>query len=301
MEASKNDLELLGDNFFSDIAYQNGKNIELRSGYKDKEMDIILKNGFFEVEMDLKTCMGKSIFCYNSTDKMDPLTEMCFPGFCGFQVECFIYNDEHFGDISKVILNAEIYDSTETTTNSSMLLRTKIPKISTEKTEDATLPYVAYLYWNDLCCFAKKKMPLSPPDLNNVGVPQPKPAAEQEPKTEIIPTKSMISKESEAQQSNANDLPSSTNATVQKELKLKKSKPIVDNKKSSIVKKSSQQLPTETSESDAKRNPKIIIKNEKELKKEVQKKKPSQMVANKKFPPFNVVKGGGRFDTVSKS
>uniref|UniRef100_A0AC35GBP8 Uncharacterized protein n=1 Tax=Panagrolaimus sp. PS1159 TaxID=55785 RepID=A0AC35GBP8_9BILA len=50
-------------------------------------MDIILKNGFLEVEMDLKTCYGKSIFCYNSTDKIDPLTDMCFPGFCGFIVE----------------------------------------------------------------------------------------------------------------------------------------------------------------------------------------------------------------------
>uniref|UniRef100_A0A914QBN7 Uncharacterized protein n=1 Tax=Panagrolaimus davidi TaxID=227884 RepID=A0A914QBN7_9BILA len=91
IEPSKNDVELLGDYYENDIAYQNGEDVKLKSVKygKGMGMDIILKNGFLEVEMDLKNCMGKSIFCYNSTDKMDLLTDMCFSGFCGFKVEGF--------------------------------------------------------------------------------------------------------------------------------------------------------------------------------------------------------------------
>uniref|UniRef100_A0AC35GQ57 Uncharacterized protein n=1 Tax=Panagrolaimus sp. PS1159 TaxID=55785 RepID=A0AC35GQ57_9BILA len=268
-EPSKNDVQLLGEYYENDIAYQSGEDVILKSKGGDKGMDIILKNGFLEVEMDLNNCVGKSIFCYNSTDKLDLLNEMCFPGFCGFIVEGFngrkddgTYDEVY--DVVKTlsgyvsrgyisescrspsiirmqywktyfcgggnydimdeyscapkmdkgnkihiyvikiaeqcpikILNAEIVDPTETTTNSSI---TTIGT-TTEKTEDASLPWyfwviifivliillifvlVAVLYWNDLCCFAKKKKPLPPPsDLNYVGVPQPKPPAEQEPK-----------------------------------------------------------------------------------------------------------------------
>uniref|UniRef100_A0AC35G955 Uncharacterized protein n=1 Tax=Panagrolaimus sp. PS1159 TaxID=55785 RepID=A0AC35G955_9BILA len=133
--------ELLEDTFASAIAYQDGEDIQLKSGEQYKWLEIILKNGFLEVEMDLKTCYGISNFCYNSTDKMDPLTDICFTGFCGFQVEG--------SNPIKNIINDEYYEIVRTM---------NIGHMRTDIFENCKSPSIFRMqYWETIFCNDKVK------------------------------------------------------------------------------------------------------------------------------------------------
>uniref|UniRef100_A0A914Z2Z3 Uncharacterized protein n=1 Tax=Panagrolaimus superbus TaxID=310955 RepID=A0A914Z2Z3_9BILA len=88
--------ELSADAYSSQVAVQIGKDVRLKTGTNIRDVDLILTNGFLEVEMDFKNCMGKSHFCYNSTDKMDQLNDICFPGYCAFFVEGVRGYDEYW-------------------------------------------------------------------------------------------------------------------------------------------------------------------------------------------------------------